>query len=128
MKNYRKKTIVALPLILIVSVLVAEFALVMGFFTFSLNLSSSRFNDAQKALSLAESCLYQEIVALMKDRDHQTPISSSPCQVEITNQGDQATISVTVTYGKSTKKIEATLIIDKETGKVTLDSLKEVSI
>ena len=128
MKNYKKKSIIALPLILIISVLVAEFALIMGFFAFSLNLSSSRFNDAQKALSLAEKCLYQEISALMKDRDHQNPVSSPPCQVEIDNSGTQVTITVKATYRKSTKKIRAILTIDKETGKVSLDSLKEISI
>ena len=128
MKKCKKKTIVALPVILIVSALVAEFTLIMGFLAFYFNLYSSRFSDSQKALYLAESCLYREIIRLMRDRDHQNPISSSPCQVEINNTGTQATITVTVKYRKSTKKVKAVLKIDQNTGKVTLDSWKEISI
>ena len=127
-RKFKKKTIVALPVILIVSALVAEFTLIMGFLAFYLNLYSSRFSDSQKALYLAESCLYREIISLMRDRDHQNPISPSPCQVNINNTGNQATITVTVKYRKSIKKVEAILKIDQNTGKVTLDSWKEISI
>ncbi len=128
MKKSNKKTIIALPIILIVSALVAEFTLIMGFLSFYFNLYSSRFSDSQKALYLAESCLYREIVSLMRDRDHQNPISPSPCQVEINNTGNQAAITVTVKYRKSIKKVRAVLKIDQDTGKVTLDSWKEISI
>lgn len=128
MKKVEEKTVVALPIILIVSALVVEFTLIMGFLAFYFNLYSSQFSDSQKALYLAESCLYREIIHLMRDRDHRNPISPSPCQVEINNTGTQATITVTVKYRKSTKKVKAVLKIDQNTGKVTLDSWKEISV
>lgn len=128
MKESNKKTIIAIPMILIVSALVAEFTLIMGFLSFYFNLYSSRFSDSQKALYLAESCLYREIISVMRDRDHQNPVSSPPCQVDINNTGDQVTITVTVKRRKSTKKVEAVLKIDQSTGKVTLNSWKEISI
>lgn len=120
------KAIATLPLILILGALVLEITLVFNFLTFYLNLESSQLKDAQKALYLAEGCLHQEIIALIRDRDHEVQVSSSPCVVEINNSGTQATITVSVTIKKVTKKIQAKLNIDQNTGKVTLISWKEI--
>ncbi|MCD6085669.1 hypothetical protein J7J41_01585 [bacterium] len=120
------KAIATLPLILILGALVLEITLVFSFLTFYLNLESSQLKNAQKALYLAEGCLHQEIIALIRDRDHESQISPSPCVVEIDNSGTQATITVSVTIKKVTKKIQAKLNIDQNTGKVTLVSWKEI--
>jgi len=120
------KAIATLPLILILGALVLEITLVFNFLTFYLNLESSQLKDAQKALYLAEGCLHQEIIALIRDRDHEVQVSPSPCVVEIDNSGTQATITASVTIKKVTKKIQAKLNIDQNTGKVTLVSWKEI--
>ena len=120
------KTIATLPLILILGALVLEITLVFSFLTFYLNLESSQLKDAQKALYLAEGCLHQEIIALIRNRDHESQVSPSPCVVEIDNSGTQATITVSVTIKKATKKVQAKLNIDQTTGKVTLVSWKEI--
>ncbi len=120
------KAIATLPLILILGALVLEITLVFNFLTFYLNLESSQLKDAQKALYLAEGCLHQEIIALIRDRDHEVQVSPSPCVVEINNSGTQATITASVTIKKVTKKIQAKLNIDQNTGKVTLASWKEI--
>ena len=120
------KAIATLPLILILGALVLEITLVFNFLTFYLNLESSQLKNAQKALYLAEGCLHQEIIALIRDRDHEVQVSPSPCVVEINNSGTQATITVSVTIKKVTKKIQAKLNIDQNTGKVTLISWKEI--
>ncbi len=120
------KAIATLPLILILGALVLEITLVFNFLTFYLNLESSQLKDAQKALYLAEGCLHQEIIALIRDRDHEVQVSPSPCVVEINNSGTQATITASVTIKKVTKKIQAKLNIDQNTGKVTLISWKEI--
>jgi len=120
------KAIATLPLILILGALVLEITLVFNFLTFYLNLESSQLKDAQKALYLAEGCLHQEIIALIRDRDHEVQVSPSPCVVEINNSGTQATITASVTIKKVTKKIQAKLNIDQNTGKVTLVSWKEI--
>ena len=103
------KAIATLPLILILGALVLEITLVFNFLTFYLNLESSQLKDAQKALYLAEGCLHQEIIALIRDRDHEVQVSPSPCVVEINNSGTQATITASVTIKKVTKKIQAKL-------------------
>ena len=120
------KAIATLPLILILGALVLEITLVFNFLTFYLNLESSQLKNAQKALYLAEGCLHQEIIALIRDRDHEVQVSPSPCVVEINNSGTQATITASVTIKKVTKKIQAKLNIDQNTGKVTLVSWKEI--
>jgi len=120
------KSIAAIPLILVLGALVVEITLIFSFLVFYLNLGSSQLKDAQKALYLAEGCLHQEILAVIRNRDHSSPVSSPPCVVEIDNLGNKVTISVKVTIKKATKKVQAELDIDQNTGKVTLTSWKEI--
>ena len=137
MLKKNNKAIAALPTILILTVILVEITLTLAFLSYYLGWGESEISKSNKALYFAEAGIYDNILKI--DRNLNFTCTSSTLsfgtnkEAEVTVQKDtpssgQDTIYSIGKYNETRRKVKAIISIDQSTGKITIDSWREIEM
>ena len=135
--KHHQKGIAALSTILILTLILVEVSLTLAFLSFYLGWGENQMIKSKKALYFAETGVYDAIIKIERDLNFTCTSSTisfgSGKEAEITVQKDapqagKDTIFSIGKYKNTRKKIKAIISIDQTTGKVSIESWKEIEM